>query len=352
MDESINNQHDKAYKDLLSNKEYFVKLLKSFVHEDWVNDINENSLEYENKSYILHDYNNKESDIVFKMKLQDTEVILYCLLELQSSNDHSMPIRLLFYMTSIWNEILKNTKQEEIEKSNFKLPAIIPMVLTNAKENWTVKRNFKEIINNYEMFSNHILDFNYILFDINRYSEDELLKLSNIVSTIFYLDQKYKGNEIKEKLQRILYILKRFEKKEIRLLKKWLKYILIPRVPTETKNEINNILNENIEDTEVEIMVSNLATTIDEYWAEIRAEGEIKGRTEGKAEGKAEGEIEGEIKGRALSIIKIFTRKFSPVVLDDIIKKSIMNQKNIILDDILDKVFEINSIEELRSYLK
>ncbi|HQA59209.1 MAG TPA: Rpn family recombination-promoting nuclease/putative transposase, partial [Acetivibrio sp.] len=114
-EERINKEHDLGYKHLLTHKKTFIQLLRSFVKEDWVNEIDESQVMLVDKSYILQDFREKESDIVYRLKIKDRNVIFYCLLELQSSVDYQMPIRLLFYMIEIWRDILKNTENHKIE---------------------------------------------------------------------------------------------------------------------------------------------------------------------------------------------------------------------------------------------
>ena len=96
--EKINKEHDLGYKHLLTHKKTFIELLKSFVKESWVNDIDESQVVLINKSYVLQDFKEKESDIVYRLKIKGRNVIFYCLLELQSSVDYQMPLRLLMYM--------------------------------------------------------------------------------------------------------------------------------------------------------------------------------------------------------------------------------------------------------------
>lgn len=38
-----------------------------------------------------------------------------------------------------------------------------------------------------------VVDFNYILFDINRYKDEELLKAANLISAVFLMDKKTSG---------------------------------------------------------------------------------------------------------------------------------------------------------------
>lgn len=163
--------HDKSYKDLFSNKELLVKMIQNFIDSPWGKEITEENMELVNKSYILSDYEELESDIVYKATIQDKEVIFYILLEFQSYVDYSMPIRLFLYISEIWREVLKNTKKIEAKSKDFKLPAIVPIVLYNGEYKWTVEKNFKNVINQSELFGNSIIDFEYILIDINKYEK-------------------------------------------------------------------------------------------------------------------------------------------------------------------------------------
>lgn len=75
--------HDKGYKELLSNKKAFLGLLKTFVHEKWTENLEEDDLIRVEKSYILQDFSEKEADIVYQVKSGTDNIIFYCLLELQ-----------------------------------------------------------------------------------------------------------------------------------------------------------------------------------------------------------------------------------------------------------------------------
>ncbi len=80
------HQHDVGYKELLSTNNNFLQLLKSFVkHQDWVNYIDEQNIIRIDKSFISQDYSEKEADLVYKLNLKNTEVIIYVLIELQST---------------------------------------------------------------------------------------------------------------------------------------------------------------------------------------------------------------------------------------------------------------------------
>ncbi|GAA0077113.1 Rpn family recombination-promoting nuclease/putative transposase [Clostridium sp. CTA-5] len=259
---NVHHEHDVGYKHIFSHKETFLEFLRSFTKKEWANLIKEEDLILVDKSYILSDFEEEESDILYKANINDKEVIFYVLLEFQSKVDFQMPMRLLFYMTEIWRDVLKNTDKNNRIRKSFKLPSIVPLVLYNGKNKWTAKVSFKEILSGYELFEGNILDFNYMLFDINRYSDDELLNISNMISAVFLLDQEIDEEELIRRLKKMIYILKKVSPEQFSVFKQWLKNIVKPRVRDDLKDEIEDVL-ENSNQEEVDFMVHNLEKTLD-----------------------------------------------------------------------------------------
>ncbi|WP_326497913.1 Rpn family recombination-promoting nuclease/putative transposase [Clostridium sp. ZS2-4] len=184
----VHHEHDVGYKHIFSHKGTFLEFLRSFTKKEWAKLIKEEDLILVDKSYVLSDFEEEESDILYKVNVNGEEVIFYVLLEFQSKVDFQMPIRLLFYMAEIWRDVLKNTDKNKRKRKNFKLPAIIPIVLYNGKNKWTACTSFKEILSGYELFEENILDFNYIFLDVNRYRQEELFDIANLVSSVFLID--------------------------------------------------------------------------------------------------------------------------------------------------------------------
>ena len=277
--EVINNKHDTGYKYLLSVKRVFIQLLKSFVDKSWVNDIDEDSVENINKSFILQDFKGKEADLVYKVKINEQEIFFYILMELQSTVDFQMPYRLLQYMLEIWRTILNDTQSKQnitsIERKDFKLPVIVPCVLYNGRYNWTVSRNFKETLAAFEVFDDYILDFKYILFDVARYSEDELFKIGNLISAIFYIDQKTQHDEIIERLKKLLNLLKNLNDSDFDIFQTWVRNIITKGMEKKEAEQIENIF---IENKETEQMIYAIEIAMKEM------------KQKGKAEGIAQGE--------------------------------------------------------------
>jgi predicted transposase/invertase (TIGR01784 family) len=286
--------HDKGYRQLLNNKRTFLELLQTFVLEGWVREIKEDDLTLVNKTYVQQDFSDKEADIVYRTRLGGTEVIFYVLLELQSTVDNTMPFRLLQYMVEIWRDVYKNTPEKERKRKNFRLPPIVPAVLYNGKRGWTACRSFRDYQSGQEHFPGNLLDFTYILFDVVRYSEEDLHRAANMVSSVFYLDQTVDPSELVDRLKKLAGVMKEMDPEQFRQIIVWLRNVIKRKLPKPLQNEIDRVLDET-ELLEVEKMITNIERTLDEMQKAAEARGMEKGRMKGKVEGKLEGKLEGKV---------------------------------------------------------
>jgi predicted transposase/invertase (TIGR01784 family) len=241
------------------------------------------------KSFILQDFKDKEADLVYWVKLNDQDIIFYLLLEIQSTVDFQMPYRLLIYMVEIWREILKDLANGQEKLKEFRLPSIIPLVLYNGKNNWTACRSYKEYLSGYEMFGDNIIDFRYILIDVNRYNENDLLEMSNLIASAFLIDRKQDIESLFKNLKKVMSVLKEISPNEFEIFKNWFNNIILKGVEPESYNKFDSIIQES---REVEVMVYNLELTLKEEFEKNRNEGRIEGKMEGRMEGKIEAIIE------------------------------------------------------------
>lgn len=168
--------------------------------------------------------------------------------------------------------------KNETERKEFKLPVIVPIVLYNGEYNWTVSRTFKEILSGYDIFEDCVLDFKYILIDVNRYNEHELIGLSNLIGSVFLLDQKIDISEITVRLKKMMSVLKNLSPEEFLLFKNWFKNVIAKGLDEEFE-EVSKIIEES---EEAEIMIYNFEKTLKEGLERKRMEGRVEGKIEGK----------------------------------------------------------------------
>lgn len=274
LKKDMNNIHDKSYKDLYSNKEVFLDLVKGMLKAPWAKELKSEDLLLINKSYIASDYEENESDIVYRAKIGDKEVIFYVLLEFQSTVDYRMPLRLLFYISEILREYAKNAKHKAYDK-NVRIPAVVPIVIYNGKSQWDVPIKLKDITDGSELFGDSIIDFKYDLFDVNNnYTKEELIMNKSMTSAIFLLEQKIDPQEFLDRIKTIALFFDNLSEKEKQVLKHWLKNT----VEQEIADKAIMILEAKSE--EVLSMVANNAFIITEMKEDAKKEGSILARRE------------------------------------------------------------------------
>lgn len=215
--------HDKSYKDLYSKKEIAIDLFKNFINKEFTKDLKADDLTLVNKSFISSDYEETESDIVYKAKIGDSEAIFYILLEFQSRVDYRMPLRLLFYMVEILREFSKNENHDKNDR-NIRIPAVIPIVLYNGKQVWDVPSEFRKMFYNEEKFHSGVLNFTYDVFDINNgFTKEELINSKNVTAAIFLLDQKITPQEFLDRVKAIALFFDGLSGEELKAIKHWIK---------------------------------------------------------------------------------------------------------------------------------
>ena len=81
------------------------------------------------------------------------------------------------------------TKKEVRERKDFRLPAIVPIVLYNGKDNWTSAMTLREYTENCEFFGNNIIDFRYLLLDLNRTDDGAIEPVENPLDAVFIVEK-------------------------------------------------------------------------------------------------------------------------------------------------------------------
>jgi len=90
--------HDTGYRLLFSHPRMVADLLRGFVREDWVGELDFSTLERvetQNVSDLLDD---RRSDLVWRVRWGGRWLYLYLVLVFQSTNDPWMAVRLLTYV--------------------------------------------------------------------------------------------------------------------------------------------------------------------------------------------------------------------------------------------------------------
>lgn len=229
--EALHQPHDTSYRFLLSSKKLFVELLRSFVDKGWVDAVDEAKVQTVPRSFILPDFQQKEADIVYQVNVNGQDVLFYLLLELQSSVDFLMPYRLLLYQVEIWRYWMQQQEKKLTAQKMFRLPLIVPIVLYNGEGPWTVSRRFREKVAREDMFGPELIDFEYILIDVARYREEDLLAVANTIGSVFLLDQTRDKEELQGRLNKLLGIMRQMPEENQQKFFAWIVHMLARKWP-------------------------------------------------------------------------------------------------------------------------
>jgi len=287
------NVHDSGYKKLFSNHELVRQLLTCFVNEVWVNNIEYSTLERIDKSFVSDEFAERESDLIYKAKFEGKEFYIFILLEFQSTVDRFMSLRMLRYITELYEDLVKNQRLKN-------LPAVFPVMLYNGEKRWTAPEELSILIENSVPLS-YIPCFRYYKIAENEFSKEFLKNLKNAVAALFYTEN-CSGKELHQEIKSIVELLKSEKPAEVTLFVNWFKHMFHER--KELVEEVKGI----------EEVKSMLRTSIKKITQEAEKEGMQKGLQKGLQKGILEGKQEKSVEtAKALLKEKFPAKKISEI---------------------------------------
>ena len=251
---------------VLDQKEEAVK----FINKTLKLNIKKEEIEKYNSSFISKTFQNKEADIVYKIKDKN----IFFLIEHQSKIDYSMPFRLLEYEVAIIRSAIDKSK---IKNKSYKIPLVMPIVLYTGKQKWNANKYLEKSQEKIQCLNIKI--GNYSLVDINNYTEKELLEDNTFISKMMLIEKSKNTEEIAETLEKII---NKTRKEDKELLKSIIEIFLEEKIGIQKSTELIRKL-----ESESDSMLAIVDM--------IRKENQMyidMGRKEGKKEGKIEGKTE------------------------------------------------------------
>ena len=298
----INHPHDKIFRSILEDKSQIINIINKVINTS--KEITENEIQIYNSSYISERFENKESDIVYKMK----EKNIFFLIEHQSKIDYKMPIRILNYEIEIMRQAIGTKK---IGK-NSKLPVIVPIVIYTGKGKWRAALKIEEYQENLEGYRINTLG-EYNLIDINDYSIKDLEKNETFLAKLMIIEKSGSKEELISNLTKIVENEK--EAKNIKLLYRIINYVLREKIGNKMTEELLEKLKGGNKNMGLAVM-DMLEREERELQKKIR-----KSCREAKQQGRSIGIIEGKKTGRMEEKIEVVKEMLKNNIKDAIIKK-------------------------------
>jgi hypothetical protein len=158
-----------SWSDLPTARAHFQGALSARLSEqlDW------STLALQPGSFMDERFQDFHSDVLYQVQTLDKKpVFLYLLFEHQSSMDRFMGLRVLTYLTRIWDQHLSQFPKTR------QLPPIVSLVLYQGRERWTAPMQFQELV---ELpptlqadLEAHLPKFCYVLEDLSAIPDEDL----------------------------------------------------------------------------------------------------------------------------------------------------------------------------------
>lgn len=261
--------YDKSYKNIFENKGFIKALIKFVFPDKLIKQLNWKTLKSEKTNFIPKDLKSKEADAFYGMKLKNgKEIYIYFLIEFQTYVDKLMALRIFIYMALFYHHLLK---MERIKRD---VPMIIPIVLYTGDRKWLSAVKLSQLMDKqvYAIVKEYVPEIKYILIDKNKYTDEALKKMHNVISGLLYLE-KMKKEDIKNRVKEFIEVFsKGIKEEEWEILKEYFKALF--------KQKFNKKIDDKIFKKKEE--VNMMTTAIDEWREELLQEGKIEGELKGK----------------------------------------------------------------------
>jgi predicted transposase YdaD len=290
--------HDHSYKLLFSHAAMVEDLLRGFVREDWVAELDFATLERAGNGYVSDDLRERIDDIVWRLRFRGEWLYVYLLIEFQSSVDAFMAVRLLAYVGLLYQDLLRAGQLTAAGK----LPPVLPVVLYNGRPRWDAAVDIAELIEAAPGgLERYRPSLRYLLIDEGRYAESDLAPLRNLAAALFRLENSRTPQDVEKVLEALVEWLKTPEQTSLRrAFTHWLKRVFL-------KGRMPGVSFENL--TELHEVKNMLEQQVIEWTEEWFKQGEAKGEAKGEARGRQKGHQEGE----AALLQRLLERRYGPL---------------------------------------
>jgi predicted transposase/invertase (TIGR01784 family) len=283
----IKNPHDNLFKASLKHPPVAQEFLSLYLPDDIKKDLDFNQISYCSTQFINAQLKESEADVLLKTMVAGQAAYIYILAEQQTTVDKLMPLRLLHYMTCIWNDHCKQMGR----KNALPLPLIFPLVFYTGPGSYRGLRTVWELCGDKSSEMQKILQSPFHLIDVSLLPDEELTPHVWAGTLGFILREKFK-KDVYNGIKKVAANLSKIGLEEKgQLLLELFSYILniqINREQVSFDKLMDSVREQLSSEMEANMANKNMAS----FAQVLREEGELKGRLAGIVEGEYTGRIE------------------------------------------------------------
>ncbi len=166
------NHHDAFVKKVFSDPENLGGELRTLLPPALLAKLDLATIRTEPGSFVDERLKERHTDLLFSVKLTGRDALLYVLFEHRSSVDPVLVVRLLVYMSRIWDDWLR--KHEGARA----VPPILPLVLYQGPTAWNAATSLHDAIDvetdALALLREHLPAYRFVLDDLAVQSDEEL----------------------------------------------------------------------------------------------------------------------------------------------------------------------------------
>ena len=298
--------HDRSHRLLFSHSRVVRDLIAGFIREPWIEDLDLSTLESLPSDLVFGDlaggFEERVSDVVWKVRWREHELFVVIILELQSTTDADMALRMATYVVLNYQRL----RRAELIAAEKLLPPVLPIVFYNGDSPWSAPRELSQLIQPVPRgLARFSPSMRYLVIDEKRWSTEELAP-DNVVSGMIRAEQAQSPEDLESAIAALGACIDDADDGGPlrRDLVAWLSKVVLPN---------------RVQDLEVPTLAdlyefrTYLETNMHSWSEQWEAAGRQKGRQEGHREGRQEGRQE----GRREALLSLIQLKFGPQALTE-----------------------------------
>ena len=269
---AVSQPHDKYFQQVFSNAQDAASLLRTCVPRPLADTLKWSTLSLLRGRFVADDWRRNETDMLYSVEREGTEtpVLVYVLLEHQSTPDRWLRLRLLGYCVSVWQQWQRNHRNEP------RLPLLVPLVFYQGVQRWEYGREFAELVTDAAPGWRWVPRFEHLLIDQTELGAESVkgavaARLLQIAMMATFRDAPQELLEWVTRLIGELYRAKGFEE-----VTKHVEYVLATQ-PEAHRKLFSEALRRNVPGRGGEVM-NYVEEMIERGRQEGRQEGELKGQ--------------------------------------------------------------------------
>jgi hypothetical protein len=179
--------HDSLYHRLFSHPGLVAQLLREFITDPWVGDLELDAMERVNTKFHSRGNRRRDSDVIWRIRLKrGGDAYLLLLLEFQSTPDRWMALRVMAYASLLWQHLVREKRLTQ----DGRLPPVFPVVIYNGNSRWTMPVNLAPLIGlpGGSPLWRWQPEMRYHVLDEGAFTEDDLAGRDTLAALLFRLE--------------------------------------------------------------------------------------------------------------------------------------------------------------------